>query len=298
MKIALFHNPRAGSAALKISELVRQFENAGYDVLYRSIKEKHWEGAFREPIDRVVIAGGDGTVSRLAPWLAGRNTAFCILPLGTANNCARGLGQMHSIETIITHLYSAPIRKIDLGVITNSAGHRFFIESAGIGLLPVFMSAMRNLEKRKGSKMRLTPQDRLADAKKYFSLLAKEIPESKCELLLDDKVVTGDFLLLEVANIGLIGPSLELAPGADPSDGYLDVIWVKREQQKDWRNYLEWRRKGEKISPPIETRRCQRIMLRSPDVPVHVDGKVFLTMATPISITIQTGVLELVDFTN
>jgi hypothetical protein len=91
-------------------------------------KEKDWEGAFREPIDRAIVAGGDGTVSRLAPWLAGRNTAFCILPLGTANNCARGLGQMHSIETIITQLNSAPIRKIDLGAITSSAGHRFFIE--------------------------------------------------------------------------------------------------------------------------------------------------------------------------
>jgi hypothetical protein len=29
--------------------------------------------------------------------------------------------------------------------------------------------------------------------------------------------------------------------------------------------------------------------------PVHVDGKVFLTTATPISVIIQTGVLELVD---
>jgi len=44
---------------------------------------------------------------------------------------------MHSIETIITQLNSAPIRKIDLGAITSSAGHRFFIESAGIGLLPL-----------------------------------------------------------------------------------------------------------------------------------------------------------------
>jgi len=33
MKIALFHNPAAGSAMLKGSKLVRQFENAGYEVL-------------------------------------------------------------------------------------------------------------------------------------------------------------------------------------------------------------------------------------------------------------------------
>ncbi len=70
MKIALFHNPVAGGAVLKSSKLVRQFENAGYEVLYVSIKGKEWEGAFREPIDRAVVAGGDGTVSRLAPWLA------------------------------------------------------------------------------------------------------------------------------------------------------------------------------------------------------------------------------------
>jgi diacylglycerol kinase family enzyme len=93
MKIALFHNPAAARAMLKGSKLVRQFENAGYEVFYVSIKGQDWEGAFREPFDRVIIAGGDGTVSRVAPWLAGRNIPFCILPLGTANNCARSLGQ-------------------------------------------------------------------------------------------------------------------------------------------------------------------------------------------------------------
>ncbi len=40
MKIALFHNPRAGSAQLKVAELVSQFQDAGYDVLYRSIQGK------------------------------------------------------------------------------------------------------------------------------------------------------------------------------------------------------------------------------------------------------------------
>ena len=57
MKIALFHNPAAARAMLKGSKLVRQFENAGYEVFYVSIKGQDWEGAFREPFDRVVIAG-------------------------------------------------------------------------------------------------------------------------------------------------------------------------------------------------------------------------------------------------
>ncbi len=278
MKIALFHNPAAGSAMLKGSKLVRQFENAGYEVLYVSIKGKDWERAFREPIDRAVIAGGDGTVSRLAPWLAGRHIPFCILPLGTANNCARSLGQMHTVETIISRLHSAPTKQLDLGIVTSSAGHRIFIESVGIGLLAMFMSEMRILEKKRRSRMRLTPERRLNEAVKYLSLLAKE------------------FLLLEIANMGFIGPNLELVPNADPSDGYFDVIWVESGQRKEWRNYLKSRRKGQSLAAPVNARQCQRIVFRYVDVPVHVDGKVFLTMATPISIRPQSGALELLDF--
>jgi diacylglycerol kinase family enzyme len=296
MKIALFHNPAAGNAMLKGSKLVRQFENAGYEVLYVSIKGKDWERAFREPIDRAVIAGGDGTVSRLAPWLAGRNIPFCILPLGTANNCARSLGQMPTVETIISRLHSAPIKKLDLGIVTSSAGHRIFIESVGIGLLAMFMSEMRILEKKKRSRMRLTPEKRLNEAVKYLSLLAKDFPGADCELLLDDQIVAGNFLLLEIANMGFIGPNLELVPDADPSDGYFDVMWVESGQRKDWRNYLKAHRKGQSGAAPVSARRCQRIVFRHVDVPVHVDGKVFLTMATPISIRPQSGALQLLDF--
>ena len=101
MKIALFHNPNAGSAELNASKLMRLFESTGYDVSYTSIKENGWEQVFAEAFDRIVIAAGDGTISRLAPWLAARETPFCILPLGTANNCARSLGQMNSVEDVI-----------------------------------------------------------------------------------------------------------------------------------------------------------------------------------------------------
>ena len=70
---------------LRASKLTRQFEHAGYEVHYTSIKERDWEKAFTEPCDRIVIAGGDGNISRLAPWLAGRETPFCILPVRIGN---------------------------------------------------------------------------------------------------------------------------------------------------------------------------------------------------------------------
>jgi diacylglycerol kinase (ATP) len=235
-------------------------------------------------------------VSRIAPWLAARDLAFCILPLGTANNCARSLGQLHGIETIIANLHSAPARKIDLGLVTSSAGHRFFIESTGIGLLPVFINETRALQKENGSKLRTVARKRLADAEKYLLSMAKKISAFESELLLDDETMRGEFLLFEIANIGLVGPGLDLAPTADPRDGFLNVVWVRQEQRKDWLNYLKCLRKGQHTPAPVEERRCQRIAFRHAAVPLHVDGKVFVEMTTPCCVSLQPAALRLMDF--
>src|SRR5260221_14337651 len=106
MKIALFHNPGAGDRSLDGSQLIRYFAEAGYDVIYVPTDQKGWESAFRNSIKRAVIAGGDGTVSRLAPWLAARKIHFSILPLVTANNSPMTLSQIKPIEFIVAKLYS------------------------------------------------------------------------------------------------------------------------------------------------------------------------------------------------
>ena len=80
MKIALFHNPKAGNGTCKVSEIVRQIESAGHKVLYVSIKEEDWEEAFGEPIDRAIIAGGDGSVRRIARRWRGRVTKKGLFP--------------------------------------------------------------------------------------------------------------------------------------------------------------------------------------------------------------------------
>jgi diacylglycerol kinase (ATP) len=295
MKIALFHNPRAGNSTITAEELIRQFENAGYEVSYASTEDEGWEKALSTPLERAVIAGGDGTVSRLAPWLAGQQIPFCILPLGTANNCARSLGQMHTIETIIGCLRSERTKLLDLGIVTNSEGHRIFIEAFGIGLLPEFMREMRNLEKKKESKNRLSAEYRLTDALIHLRLMVRKYPETECELLVDDELVAGSFLSLEIANMALIGPNLQLVPDVDPTDGRFDVMWIEAAQRRHLREYLDLSSRGKQATAPANARRCQHVLLRQMNAPAHVDGKVFLTMATPISIRLQSRALRLLD---
>lgn len=43
--------------------------------------------------------------------------------------------------------------------------------------------------------------------------------------------ISGHCLLLEAMNIGFVGPNLNLAVGADPNDGGLDVVLVTETAQ-------------------------------------------------------------------
>jgi diacylglycerol kinase family enzyme len=295
MRIALFHNPTAGDGNVNGRELVRQFQAAGFDVVYASIKEDRWEKALTEVVDRVVIAGGDGTVSRLAPWLAGRELPFCILPLGTANNCAKSLGQLHTLESVTAAVRSDGIKKLDLGIMTYPQGHRIFTETLGVGLLAASMSEGPDLKRKSPLGFRLATEVKLTAALEYLSLMSKECSEKECELLVDNEIVAGRFLLLEIANMPFVGPNLQLVPGVDPTDGVFDVMWIEGENRNQWCEYLELYRRGESATAPLQSRRCRRVLFRHVKTPIHVDGEVFKSISTPISIILQPHAVHVLD---
>jgi diacylglycerol kinase family enzyme len=119
------------------------------------------------------------------------------------------------------------------------------------------------------------------------------IPESMCELVLDETVLSGKFLLLEVANMGLIGPNLNLIPNVDPSDGAFEVVWVTTDQRKEWREYLKLLQDGVELAPPIHTARCHHLLFRQVEAPTHIDSKVLVSMPTPTVVRNQPGALDL-----
>src|ERR1044072_2398775 len=97
MKIArLFHNPTAGEGEHTRKKLVSLMEAAGFDCSYSSTKKKRWEKIESKDTDFIVIAGGDGTVRKVAEELLDQKVLnkilpIGLLPLGTANNIAKTL---------------------------------------------------------------------------------------------------------------------------------------------------------------------------------------------------------------
>ena len=78
----------------------------------------------------VVAAGGDGTVHLVANALAGTGLTLAVLPLGTANDFARGLGLPLDLTEAAALAARGATRRVDLGRVNG----RYFLNAAHLGI--------------------------------------------------------------------------------------------------------------------------------------------------------------------
>ena len=95
---------------------------------------------------RVVVAGGDGTVSSAAQQLAGSDTELALLPLGTLNHLARDLGLPTDLEEAAKVAATGKVTAIDVAEVN---GH-VFVNNASIGLYPTMVREREGLQDDKG----------------------------------------------------------------------------------------------------------------------------------------------------
>lgn len=80
--------------------------------------------------DLLVAGGGDGTLSLAARYLAFRDIALGVLPLGTTNNFARSLGVPLDVAGAVGVLAGGKVADVDLG----EANGTFFANLVSVGL--------------------------------------------------------------------------------------------------------------------------------------------------------------------
>lgn len=88
------------------------------------------KAAARRNIDVVLAGGGDGTVSAAASALMGKEKALAVLPAGTMNLFARGLGIPISLDGAVAAFATGEIRAVDIA----SANGRPFVHQFSIGM--------------------------------------------------------------------------------------------------------------------------------------------------------------------
>jgi diacylglycerol kinase family enzyme len=221
MRLTLIHNAEAGDAQPSAEELIALARDCGHRVRYQDAHAKEFARVLDEPADLVLVAGGDGTVAKVAKRLVGRDVPLAVLPLGTANNIALTLGIRGSAREIIEVLAEATTKKMDVARATAPWGSTCFIESAGMGFFAGILRDGRDGAGRTEGERPTTPVE---DAERNILQALDAYRSVHRHVLADGEDLSHRYLLVEAMNMRSIGPRMVLAPEADPGDGYLDLV--------------------------------------------------------------------------
>ncbi len=160
------------------------------------------------------MAGGDGSIAPAAAAAGAAGLALAVIPVGTANDFARGLQLPHALGAAARLAVEGRlVRPLDLGRIDG----RPFVNAASAGLAAQAAGEAHGLKKVLGPL-----------AYGLGALLAglRERP-IRCELRLDgERFFEGRVWQVTVAGTGTFGAGSRLEP-AKPDDGCLDVAVIE-----------------------------------------------------------------------
>lgn len=135
MRVQLIANPVAGQGALSlIAQAERHLRAAGAEVQLflttgRGDAQNFAAQAVPGGFDRIVVAGGDGTVNEVVNGMGADSPPLAILPLGTTNVLALEIGLPQSFAAACDLAVGGRPSLIHLGL----AGERRFVLMAGVG---------------------------------------------------------------------------------------------------------------------------------------------------------------------
>ncbi len=181
-------------------------------------------GALARGFQRILVAGGDGTVREAVAALAGKDAALALIPVGTGNQLAANLGVPKRFSHSLHVALSGGLRRIDLGLVDG----RPFTSIAGAGFDAEVVRPGSRLKRRVGFLAYVHSAAR--------AVLAPRPVELRVEV--DGTVMQGRGIGVEVTNMpGLTAPGLRrpvpIVPAGKMDDGQLDGCLVAAETTLD-----------------------------------------------------------------
>ena len=123
------------------------------DFTVRAIEPSRLADALRDEVSRgtqrVLVAGGDGTVATAASVLVNTGTELAILPAGTLNHFARDHGIPNAPDRALELARTGVARPVDVGWVND----RLFINTSSVGVYVTFLRARERLERHVGYRL-------------------------------------------------------------------------------------------------------------------------------------------------
>jgi diacylglycerol kinase family enzyme len=272
VRVTLVHNPGAGDEQHSAKRILKALAEAGYDAQLASTRKDRIEKALADPGDLVVVAGGDGSIKKVAVAIAGRGVPMAILPIGTANNIAKSLGALGSVSELIRGWQRAERRRLAVGTVVTQWGSMRFVEAVGVGVFTELIT--RGEAEVNGGTTGLTGHAIDRALLLLQRIVAERAPRFR-QLEVDGSDLSGEYLLVEVMNMPLVGPNIPLAPRADYGDDHLEVVAVSERERGVLADYVRARLSGGAAPPELTVRRATRVAMRASPGELHVDDEVW-----------------------
>lgn len=302
MRVLILNNPRSGAGDAGLFDYVHALGRTGAEVTLRYVTGL-------EPIDtmlgdargfdRVVAAGGDGTVSGVSYALRDTGVPILAYPAGTANLVAMNLdlpGDPIALAELTLH---GRLARVDVGELScepdahgcfpasggslSSTGRAGFVMAAGAGFDARIMEGAKDMKSVIG-----------IGAYVVAALQNLNPTTARFRLELDGRTVETEGIAVLVANFARIQFDLPMTSTSDAQDGMFEVVVLRTKTAAGlipavWAALLD--RLGEHPARPaslqILTARAIRIV-SEPSLPVQADGEVLPT-GTPISARVLPG---------
>lgn len=266
-KAIIIFNKSAGSGNNSIREVEKTLEKEGYSSTVCERNDEQFPKILEQEWDLLVVAGGDGTVKRSALKVLDKNFPIAVWPVGTSNNIAHAFG----VTKESFNLKEENLKSFQLGRLQASSKRFQFFESAGIGLISRMMEEMEKKKKEMGK------QEKLQEPLQVLQKMLEEQKEYEVQLQLDNEVVKGKFLGVEILNTPQIGPRLFLAPDVKPDDGFFDVVLIQKEQSKEIKEYLSARLEGKDLTLDLPSYKVESVKIIGSGLPIHSDDDLFFS---------------------
>jgi len=258
------------------------------------------ERALREGYDVIVTASGDGTANEAINGImrarsAGYNdTAFSILPVGTGNDMAYGLGMRGTLEESIAALAENFRRKIDIGFVIGGdyPDGRYFANGVGIGFDAAVGFVAVKIRWARGL---------LAYLIAVLQTVFIYYKSPTVEIAYNDVTYSQPALMVSIMNGQRMGGGFYMAPQGDPGDAHFDLCIASEANRARIFGLIPYFLKGTQSSQPeITNGRTAKISIRAVKgvLPAHCDGETLCEKGQELSAEIIPAAIEIITTKN
>ncbi|MEW6028348.1 MAG: diacylglycerol/lipid kinase family protein [Chloroflexota bacterium] len=303
MKYLIIVNPisgrgYAGKSIPLIEDLMRR-HNLDFDLVQT---ERPWHAADiaeRAVLDGyavIVTASGDGTANEALNGIMrarakGHDTvAMSILPVGTGNDMAYGMGLRGNLEETVKALADNHRKRIDIGLVKGGdyPEGRYFANGIGIGF-----DAMVGFE---AIKIRWT-RGLLAYLIGVIRTVFWYFKAPTVEMKFNGKTITQPSLMISVMNGQRMGGGFYMAPNGDPGDGHFDLCIASEASRLRIFGLIPYFLKGtQHTQPEVTTGQTHAISIKAVkgSLPAHADGEMLCVEGRELQVELIPSALEFV----